>query len=171
MGRPTTMWCRARTRRAPVPTPRHWPATPIAPPTFTSSATASPNPVTQGAGTTITAKVTCTARSLSERDCADPGDRSQRQYSRVAEFHGAELREGPVAQLLAGLQPALAGTYTWKWASSARHGSNGIGTLRLERSRSIVDYVHLFGDGQPSTIAVGGTSNISATVTETGPRV
>ena len=40
------------------------PATPIAPPTFSSSATASPNPVTQGVNTTVTAGVTCTANTL-----------------------------------------------------------------------------------------------------------
>ncbi len=39
-------------------------ATPIVPPTFTSSATAAPNPVTQGVGTTIKATVNCTANTL-----------------------------------------------------------------------------------------------------------
>ncbi|MGP8226682.1 MAG: glycoside hydrolase family 44 protein [Terracidiphilus sp.] len=39
-------------------------AAPLLPPTFTSSATASPSPVTQNASTTITATVKCTANSL-----------------------------------------------------------------------------------------------------------
>jgi hypothetical protein len=40
-------------------------ATPIVPPTFTSSATASPNPDVQGTSTTVTASVTDTANTLS----------------------------------------------------------------------------------------------------------
>lgn len=39
-------------------------ATPLAPPRFTSSASATPNPVAAGSSTTVTATVTCTARSL-----------------------------------------------------------------------------------------------------------
>jgi len=39
-------------------------ATPIVPPTFSSSASASPNPVTQGSTTAISATVTCTANTL-----------------------------------------------------------------------------------------------------------
>ena len=39
-------------------------ATPLVPPTFTSSATANPNPVTQGVSTTITATVNDTANTL-----------------------------------------------------------------------------------------------------------
>lgn len=44
-----------------------------------------------------------------QRDRADPGRRSQRQYSRDARFHGAELRQGPIAQLLAGTRPSVGG--------------------------------------------------------------
>src|ERR1019366_2948256 len=37
---------------------------PIVPPTFSSSASAAPNPVTQGSNTAISATVTCTANTL-----------------------------------------------------------------------------------------------------------
>jgi len=145
-------------------------ATPIVPPTFTSSATASPNPVTQGASTTVTAKVVCTAHSLTNGIVQilviDPsGNTAATQNFTAQNFAKSQSHSYSLT-----LQPALAGTYTieagvfsatwqqWNWNASA-------GTITVNSSTTFTSSA----TANPSTIAVGGTSNISATVTETGP--
>jgi hypothetical protein len=144
-------------------------AMPIAPPTFTSSATASPNPVTQGASTTITATVTCTARSLSNGIvqvlAIDPNGNTAASQN----FTAQNFMTGHSHSYALALAPALAGTYTvevgvfsstwqqWNWNASA-------GTITVNSSTAFTSSA----TAKPNTIAVNGTSNISATVTETG---
>jgi hypothetical protein len=144
-------------------------ATPIAPPTFTSSATASPNPVAQGASTTVTAKVACTSHSLTngivQVMVTDPnGNTAATQNFTAQNFVKGRSRSYPLV-----LQPALAGAYTvqvgvfsstwqlWNWNASA-------GTITVTSSATFTSSA----TAKPSTVAIGGTSNISATVTETG---
>ncbi|HXM46152.1 MAG TPA: glycoside hydrolase family 44 protein [Bryobacteraceae bacterium] len=144
-------------------------ATPIAPPTFTSSATASPNPVTQGSSTTVTGTVTCTARSLTNGIvqvlAIDPnGDTAASQ-----DFTGQNFMDGHSHSYALTLQPALSGTYTveigvfsstwqrWNWNAVA-------GTITVNSSTIFTSSA----TATPSTVAVGSASNISATVTETG---
>ena len=144
-------------------------ATPVPPPSFKSSATASPNPVTQGDSTTVTAKVTCTARSLSngivQVQVIDPnGNTAASQNFTAQNFMTGHSHSYPLT-----LQPALAGSYTievgvfsstwqlWNWNASA-------GTITVNSSTAFT----ASATANPSTIAIGGTSNISATVTETG---
>lgn len=144
-------------------------ATPIAPPTFTSSAAASPNPVTEGASTTVTAKVTCTARSLSNGIVqvlvVDPDGNTAASQN----FTAQNFTKGQSHSYTLSLQPAVAGTYTvevgvfsatwqqWNWNSSA-------GTITVNSSVTFTSSA----TANPATVAIGGTSNISATVTETG---
>ena len=144
-------------------------ATPIAPPTFTSSATASPNPVTQGASTTVTAKVTCTAHSLGDGIvqvlAIDPNGNTAASRN----FTAQNFAKGQSHSYSLALQPALAGTYAvqvgvfsstwqlWNWNSSA-------GTITVNSSTTFTSSA----TANPSTIAIGATSTISATVTETG---
>ena len=144
-------------------------ATPIAPPTFTSSATASPNPVTQGASTTVTAKVTCTSHSLSNGIvqvlAIDPNGNTAASQN----FTAQSFVKGHSHSYSLAVLPALAGTYTvevgvfsstwqlWNWNASA-------GTITVNSSTTFSSSA----TAKPSTIAIGGTSSISATVTETG---
>jgi hypothetical protein len=145
-------------------------ATPIAPPTFTSSATASPNPVTQGDSAKVTAKVTCTSRSLAngivQVQVTDPDGNT----AATRNFTGQNFTNGRARSYTLALHPALAGTYTvrigvfsstwqlWNWNASA-------GTITVNSSTTFTSSATAI----PSTVAVGGTSNISAAVTETGP--
>jgi hypothetical protein len=144
-------------------------ATPMAPPVFTSSATASPNPVAQGASTTVTAKVTCTAHSLANGIVQvlviDPSGNTAASQN----FTGQNFATGTSQNYQLTLQPALAGTYTveagvfsstwqqWSWNASA-------GTITVTSSLTFTSSATAI----PSTIASGGTSNISASVTDTG---
>jgi cellulose 1,4-beta-cellobiosidase len=145
------------------------PAIPVAPPSFTSSASASPNPVTEGAATTITAKVTCTARSLNGGTvqvlAIDPNGNTAVSQN----FTAQNFETGHSHSYSLALQPALAGTYTlevgvfsstgqqWSWNASA-------GTITVTSSTTFTSSA----TAVPATIAVGATSNIAASVTETG---
>jgi hypothetical protein len=144
-------------------------ATPVAPPTFTSSAIASPNPVTQGASTTITAKVTCTARSLTggivQVQVVDPNG----NVAATQDFTDQNFTKSQSHTYSLTLEPALAGTYTieigvfsstwqlWNWNASA-------GTITVNSSITFTSSA----TAKPATIAIGSMTNISATVTETG---
>jgi len=143
-------------------------ATPLVPPTFSSSATASPNPVTQNSSTTITATVKCTANTLSNGTvqiiALDPnGNVALTQNSTAQSFTTNQTKT-----FTAALTPALAGTYTveigvfsatgqqWSWNTSA-------GTITVNSSLAFTSSATA-----PSTVALGGTASISVTVTETG---
>ena len=145
------------------------PATPLAPPAFTSSASAAPNPVTQGASTTVTAKVTCTAHSLSNGIVqvlvTDPDGNTAASQN----FTAQNFKKNQPHSYSLTMQAALAGTYTiqvgvfsstwqlWNWNASA-------GTITVNSSITF----NASATAMPTTIAIGGTSNISASVTETG---
>jgi hypothetical protein len=144
-------------------------ATPVAPPTFTSSATASPNPVTQGASSTITAKVTCTARSLTggivQVQAVDPNG----NIAATQNFTDQNFTKNQTHSYSLAFEPALAGTYTieigvfsstwqlWNWNASA-------GTIAVNSSTTFTSSA----TANPATVAIGSMTNISATVTETG---
>jgi hypothetical protein len=144
-------------------------ATPLAPPSFTSTASASPNPVTQGASTTVTAQVTCTAHSLANGIvqilAIDPDGNPAASQN----FTGQNFAKGTMHSYTLAVEPALAGTYTievgvfsatwqlWSWNASA-------GTITVNSSLTFT----AAATAQPTTIATGATSNITATVTDTG---
>jgi len=145
-------------------------ATPLAPPTFTSSASASPNPVTQGSSTTVTAKVTCAAHSLTNGIVqilvVDPSGNT----AATQDFTAQNFAKGQSHSYSLALDPASAGNYTvevgvfsskwqlWNWNSSAA-------TVTVSSSMAFTSSA----SANPSTVATGSTSNISASVTETGP--
>jgi ABC-type uncharacterized transport system substrate-binding protein len=144
-------------------------ATPIVPPTFTSSAAATPNPVTQGVSTTIKATVTCTANTLTNGDIQilvqDPnGNTAATQSYSAQTFAALQSQNYSFA-----FTPTIAGTYTveigafsatwqdWYWNASA-------GTITVKSG-----VVFTSSASAPSTLTAGGTATISLTVTETGP--
>jgi fibronectin type 3 domain-containing protein len=145
------------------------PATPLAPPTFTSSATASPNPVNQGVSTTINATVTDTANTLTngvvQIMVLDPTGAT----ALTQNFTGQNFTSGQSHPYQVSLVPALAGTYTvevgvfsstfqlWKWnASAATITANSNLTFKSSATPA------------PSAFAPGATTNIAVSVTDTG---
>ena len=143
--------------------------TPVAPPSFSSSAVASPNPVAQGTATTITATVTCNANSLSNGNVQlmvlDPkGNTAATQNFTAQSFSTGQSHTYPMS-----LTPSLAGAYTvevgvfsaawqqWSWNSTA-------GTITVKSSLSFTSSA----TATPASIAPGGSSAISFTVTDTG---
>ncbi len=144
-------------------------ATPIVPPTFSSSATASLNPVTQGTSTTVNATVKCTANTLSNGIVQilvlDPNGNT----SATQNFTGQNFAANQSHSFSLAFTPSLSGTYTaevgvfsatsqpWSWnASAASITVNSATTFSSSAT------------AKPSTVAIGATSSISATVTETG---
>jgi hypothetical protein len=143
--------------------------TPIVPPTFSSSASASPNPVTQSVATTVQATVTCTANALTNGNIQililDPnGNTAATQNFTGQNFTAQQSRKYSMV-----LTPAIAGTYAvevgvfsatwqqWNWNASA---------AGITVNSSVV---FTSSAAAPSTLTGGGTGSISAAVTETGP--
>ena len=145
------------------------PATPIAPPTFTSSATATPNPVTQGTATTISATVNDTANTLTNGNVQimvlDPTG----AVALTQNFTGQNFTSGQSHPYSVSLIPSLAGNYTveigvfssnwqqWSWNSSAA-------TIAVNSNLTFKSSA----TPNPSTFAPGGTTNIAVSVTDTG---
>jgi hypothetical protein len=144
-------------------------ATPLVPPTFSSSATASPNPVNQGSATTVTATVTCTARTLNngivQMLVTDPTGAT----AATQNFTGQSFAANQSRSYSLTLTPALAGVYTiqvgvfsatWQqWSWNAAAGTITVNSGLTFSSSAIAS---------PSAVAAGSTSNIQATVTDTG---
>ena len=143
--------------------------TPIAPPTFTSSATASPNPVAQGSPTVITATVKCTANTLSNGNIQiyllDPNG----QNAATQNYTGQNFSTGQQQTYQMNFTPSLSGTYTievgvfsstwqqWNWNASA-------GTITVGSSLSFTSSA----TANPASITAGQPSSISASVKDTG---
>ena len=142
---------------------------PIVPPTFNSSAAASPNPVTQGANTTVAATITCTAHVLTngtvKLTVIDPSGNTAATLS----FTGQNFTKSQVRTYILPLTAGLAGTYTievgvfsatgqqWNWNAAA-------GTITAISSLTFISSA----TAVPSSIATGATTAIQATVTDTG---
>jgi hypothetical protein len=144
-------------------------ATPNAPPTFSSSATASPNPATQGSGTTITATVACTANTLTNGNVQimilDPNHNTVATQN----FTSQNFTANQSHTYSTILTPALAGNYTvevgvfsaawqlWNWNAAAAsitvHSSTAFSSTAV---------------ATPSSVAKGGSSAISVKITDTG---
>jgi hypothetical protein len=144
-------------------------ATPLVPPTFTTSATAKPNPVTQGTSTAINATVRDTANTLTngvvQIRVLDPTGAT----ALTQNFTGQSFTTGQTHPYSVNLVPSSAGTYTvkigvfsstfqlWSWNGSAASitvNSN----LTFKSSATPA----------PSTFAPGATTKIAVSVTDTG---
>jgi hypothetical protein len=144
-------------------------ATPIVPPKFTSSATASPNPVMQGVSTAIAATVKDTAGTLADGivrvEVLDPSGATALKKN----FTGQNFTKAEDKTYQVKLVPSLAGTYTveigvysatdqlWSWNSSAA-------TITVNSNLTFTSSA----TPNPSTFAAGGTTNIAVSVTDTG---
>jgi hypothetical protein len=144
-------------------------ATPIVPPRFTSSASASPNPVTQGVSTAIAITVKDTANTLTNGivhvAVLDPTG----AVALKDNFTRQNFTSGQSSTYQVKLVPSLAGTYTveigvyssaeqlWSWnASAASITVNSNLTFTSSATPA------------PSTFAAGGATNIAVSVTDTG---
>jgi hypothetical protein len=144
-------------------------ATPIVPPTFTSSATASPNPVVQNAGTTITASVKCTANSLSNGTvqiiALDPNG----TVALTKNFTAQNFTANQTQTYTAALTPTLVGTYTvevvvtsttgQQWSMNAAAGSITVSSALTFTATATAN---------PTSINASGSSTVSVTVKDTG---
>ena len=144
-------------------------ATPILPPTFSATATAAPNPDTQGIATNATATVQCTANTLSNGSvqvlALDPGGNTVALRS----FTGQNFTAGQSRQYTLSFTPAPSGTFsiavgvlsatgqTWSWNSSA--ASIVVNSSLVFTSSATAT---------PSNPAQGSSTNIALTVKETG---
>ncbi len=154
-------------------------ATPLMPPAFTSSATATPNPVTQGVSTTISAQVTDTANTLTngvvQIVILDPTGATALSQN----FTGQNFALQQSRSYQASLVPSLAGAYTveigvfsstyqlWNWNSSATAitvNSN------LAFKSTAIPIPATFAPGMATTIAVSvtntGTGGLSNSIVE-----
>jgi fibronectin type 3 domain-containing protein len=143
--------------------------TPVAPPTFSSSATATPNPATQGSATNITATVTCTANTLTNGNVQimvlDPNGNT----AATQNFTSQNFTTKQSHSYLMTLTPALAVNYTvevgvfsaawqlWNWNSAAA-------TIAVHSSTTFSSTA----TATPSSVAPGASSAISVKVTATG---
>ena len=143
--------------------------TPIVPPTFSSSASATPNPVTQGAATTISATVTCNSNTLTNGNIQvlvlDPNGNT----AATQNYTGQNFIAQQSHPYSLNLTPAIAGAYTvevgvfsaawqlWNWNASA---------AGITVNSSVVFSSSVTA---PTTLAAGGFAVLPLTVTETGP--
>jgi hypothetical protein len=144
-------------------------ATPQVPPTFTSSATASPNPVTQNVSTTITATVQCTASSLSNGTvqviALDPNG----NVALTKSFTAQTFTTNQTHTYTASLTPAVAGTYTVEVGEFSASGqqwslNTAAGTITVNSALAWTSSA----TANPTSIAASGTSTVSFSVKDTG---
>jgi hypothetical protein len=144
-------------------------ATPIVPPKFTTSATATPNPVTQGVSTAIAVTVEDTANTLTNGiihvAVLDPtGAVALKDNFTRQNFTSGQSRtyQVPLVPSLAGIYTVEIGVYSsteqlWSWNASAA-------TITVNSNLTFTSSA----TPTPSTFAAGGTTNIAVSVTDTG---
>ena len=144
-------------------------ATPMVPPTFTSSATASPNPVTQNASTTITATVKCTANTLSDGTvqiiALDPSG----NVALTQNFTSQSFTANQTQTYTAPITPTMAGTYTVEVGVFSATGqqwslNTSAGTITVNSALSFSGTA----TASPTSIAVTSSSTITVQVKDTG---
>ncbi|HUB52032.1 MAG TPA: glycoside hydrolase family 44 protein, partial [Terracidiphilus sp.] len=144
-------------------------ATPLVPPTFTSSASASPNPAVQNSNTTVTASVKCTANTLMNGGvqiiAVDPSGNA----TTLKSFTGQNFTSNQTQTYTATLTPALVGTYTLEVEVTSATGqqwslNSNAGSVTVSSALSFTST----GTATPSSVAIGATTTIDITVKNTG---
>jgi fibronectin type 3 domain-containing protein len=144
-------------------------ATPILPPTFSSSATASPNPVTQGTSTTITATASDTANTLTNGTiqivAVDPGGNTAASQNFTAQsFSANQTRNYTLA-----FTPATSGTFQVQVGVYSATGqtwsvNDSAGSIMVNSSLTFTSSA----TATPASVQRGTGTSIHATVTDTG---
>ena len=144
-------------------------ATPVAPPAFTSSATASPNPVTQGKPTTITATITETAGTLSNGTVQIAVVDGSGNTAASQSFTGQGFTTGQTRTYTLAFTPAASGTFrvhlgVLSAAGQSWHENDAAASIVVTSSLSFTSSA----TAVPSTVAHGSPVSITATVTDSG---
>jgi fibronectin type 3 domain-containing protein len=140
-------------------------------PLFTATATASPNPATQGSSTTLTVKVTCTQNSMTNGSVSivvlDPNGNVAQTTPEASQ----SFTNGQVQTYSPTITPTAVGTYTVQVNVSGSSGqlftaipSAGTFTVNAPAAPSFT----ITGSVSPTTISATGSTSISATFQNTG---
>jgi hypothetical protein len=144
-------------------------ATPIAPPTFTSSASASPNPVAQGSPTTITAAITDSTGTLANGIVqilvSDSGGNTVASQN----FTGQNFTTGQKQDYTLVFTPGASGTFTVRlgvFSSTWQmwHWNNAAASITVNSSLTF----NSSATASPASAPRGTGTSITATVTDTG---
>jgi fibronectin type 3 domain-containing protein len=144
-------------------------ATPIAPPTFTSSATASPNPVAQGTPTTITAAITdatgTLANGIVQILVVDSGGNTVASQN----FTGQSFTTGQKQTYTLAFTAAASGSFTVRLGVFSAtwqtwHWNNAAASISVTSSLSFSSSATV----SPASVPRGTGTSITATVTDTG---
>jgi len=143
-------------------------------PLFTATATASPNPATQNASTTLTVKVTCTQNSLTGGSVSivvlDPSGNAAQTTPETSQ----SFTNGQVQTYSPAITPTVVGTYT---VQVNVYGSSGqlfssipfAGTFTVNAAPAAADPAFtITGSANPTSISASGSTTITATFTNTG---
>jgi len=145
------------------------PATPIVPPTFSASATASPNPVAQGQPTTVTAIVTDTAGTLASGAVQLQVSDAAGNTAASQNFTGQTFAANQARNYSLSFTPATSGTFhvgvvvtsatgqTW-YSNGAVAGITVNSSLTFSSSATAT----------PASVPRGTGTSITATLTDTG---
>jgi fibronectin type 3 domain-containing protein len=140
-------------------------------PLFTATATASPNPATQNASTTLTVKVTCTENSMTKGSVSivvlDPGGNVAQTTPEASQ----SFTKGQTLTYSPAITPAAVGTYTVQVSVSGSSGqlwseipSAGTFTVNPAGPPAFT----ITGSVSPAKISATGSTSISATFKNTG---
>lgn len=144
-------------------------AVPLVPPAFISSASASPNPVTQGVSTTISASVKDTANTLSngivQITILDPTGAT----ALIQSFTNQTFAAGQTIPYSVSLVPSLAGAYTVEIGVFSSTGQSwGLNSAAATITVNSNLTFKSSATPVPSSFAPGATTNIAVSVTDTG---
>ena len=139
------------------------------PPAFISSASASPNPVTQGVSTTISASVKDTANTLSngivQITILDPTGAT----ALIQSFTNQTFAAGQTIPYSVSLVPSLAGAYTVEIGVFSSTGQSwGLNSAAATITVNSNLTFKSSATPVPSSFAPGATTNIAVSVTDTG---
>jgi len=143
-------------------------------PLFTATATASPNPATQNASTTLTVKVTCTQNSMTGGSVSivvlDPSGNVAQTTPETSQ----SFTNGQVQTYSPTITPTVVGTYTVRvnvYGSSGQLFSviPSAGTFTVNAAAPPASPAFtITGGANPTTISANGSTAITATFTNTG---
>jgi len=140
-------------------------------PLFTATATASPNPATQNASTTLTVKVTCTQNSMTGGSVSivvlDPSGNVAQTTPETSQ----SFTNGQIQTYSPAITPTVVGTYTVQvnvFSSSGQLFTSipSAGTFTVNAAGPPA--FNITGSVSPATISATGSTNISATFQNNG---
>jgi hypothetical protein len=144
--------------------------TPVAPPTFSSSGSGSPNPGTQGSSISIQATITCTSNpaiGTAQLVVLDPNGKTVASQK----YAGQSFLLSKPLNYSISLTPAIAGTYTvqvgvFSATGQQWYGNAAAATITVNSSIGFTSSL-----SAPATVTRGGTAAMTMTLTGAGSGV